>query len=61
MSRAFTKERDDAPEPEVVAPARTGPNLLTAAGLEQLRARFDRRRKIRASASGSSTASTPPS
>ena len=41
MSRAFTKERDDAPEPEIVAPARTGPNHLTPAGLEQLRARFD--------------------
>jgi transcription elongation GreA/GreB family factor len=41
MSRAFTKERDDAPEPEIVAPARTGPNYLTAAGLAQLRARFD--------------------
>ena len=41
MSRAFTKERDDAPEPEIVAPARTGPNYLTAAGLAQLRARFE--------------------
>ncbi|MDP9107418.1 MAG: GreA/GreB family elongation factor [Candidatus Eremiobacteraeota bacterium] len=41
MSRAFTKERDDAPEPEIVAPARTGPNYLTAAGWAQLRARFD--------------------
>ena len=41
MSRAFTKERDDAPEPEIVAPARTGPVHLTAAGLAQLRARFD--------------------
>ncbi len=41
MSRAFTKERDDAPEPEVVPPARTGPNYLTAAGLAQLRARLE--------------------
>ncbi|HEY0382439.1 MAG TPA: GreA/GreB family elongation factor [Candidatus Elarobacter sp.] len=41
MSRAFTKERDDAPEPEVVPPARTGPNYLTAAGLAELRARLD--------------------
>jgi len=41
MSRAFTKERDDAPEPEVVPPARTGPNYLTAAGLVELRARLD--------------------
>ncbi|MDQ6943797.1 MAG: GreA/GreB family elongation factor [Candidatus Eremiobacteraeota bacterium] len=41
MSRAFTKERDDAPEPEIVAPARTGPNHLTAAGLAELRARFE--------------------
>ena len=40
MSRAFTKERDDAPEPEVVPPARTGPNYLTAAGLAELRARL---------------------
>ena len=41
MSRAFTKERDDAPEPEIVPPARTGPNYLTAAGFALLRARFD--------------------
>jgi transcription elongation GreA/GreB family factor len=41
MSRAFTKERDDAPEPEVVPPARTGPNYLTAAGLAELRARLE--------------------
>ncbi len=40
MSRAFTKEREDAPEPEIVPPARTGPNYVTAAGLEQLRARL---------------------
>jgi transcription elongation GreA/GreB family factor len=40
MSRAFTKEREDAPEPEIVPPARTGPNHVTAAGLEQLRARL---------------------
>ena len=40
MSRAFTKEREDAPEPEIVPPARTGPNYITAAGLEQLRARL---------------------
>jgi transcription elongation factor GreB len=40
MSRAFTKERDDAPEPEVVAPPRSGPNHITAAGLAALRARL---------------------
>ena len=41
MSRAFTKEREDAPEPEIVPPGRSGPNYLTAAGLADLRARFD--------------------
>jgi transcription elongation GreA/GreB family factor len=40
MSRAFTKERDDAPEPEVVAPPRTGPNHITAGGLAALRERL---------------------
>lgn len=41
MSRAFTKEREDAPEPEIVPPARSGPNYVTAAGLVQLRARLE--------------------
>jgi transcription elongation factor GreB len=40
MSRAFTKERDDAPEPEVVAPPRSGPNYITATGLAGLQARL---------------------
>lgn len=40
MSRAFTKERDDAPEPDVVPPPRSGPNYITAGGLSQLRARL---------------------
>ena len=40
MSRAFTKERDDAPEPEVVAPPRSGPNHITAGGLAGLRERL---------------------
>jgi len=40
VSRAFTKERDDAPEPEPVLPQRSHPNWMTAAGL----AAFERKR-----------------
>ena len=35
MSRAFTKERDDLPDPEVV-PTRIEPHVITAAGLARL-------------------------
>jgi transcription elongation GreA/GreB family factor len=38
MSRAFTKERDDAPEPEPVL--RAEPHRITPRGLERLRARI---------------------
>ncbi|MFN2461054.1 MAG: GreA/GreB family elongation factor [Candidatus Velthaea sp.] len=37
MSRAFTKERDDEPEPPIVTRERSHPNFITAAGLEELR------------------------
>jgi len=37
MSRAFMKEREDAPEPRIVA-HRTNPFPITAAGLARLRA-----------------------
>ncbi len=39
MSRAFTKERDDMPEPEPVL--RTEPHRITARGLEVLRGELD--------------------
>ncbi|GAC1501841.1 MAG: GreA/GreB family elongation factor [Vulcanimicrobiaceae bacterium] len=39
MSRAFTKERDDAPEPALALPESPHPNLVTAAGLAALEAR----------------------
>jgi transcription elongation factor GreB len=39
MSRAFTKERDDAPEPELVLPPRTQPNWITPQGLAALQRR----------------------
>ena len=40
MSRAFTKERDDAPEPELILPQRLHPNLMTPGGF----AAFERKR-----------------
>jgi len=36
MSRAFTKERDDAPEPQIVVRTLTEPQLMTASGLARL-------------------------
>lgn len=39
MSRAFTKDRDDAPEPPLPAPERTHPNYVTPRGLRLLRER----------------------
>jgi transcription elongation factor GreB len=39
MSRAFTKERDDAPEPKLILPERAHANWITAAGLEALKRR----------------------
>ncbi len=49
MSRAFTKERDDVPEPEPVL-IRTEPHRITARGLEVLRgelaATTDERRRL---------------
>jgi transcription elongation factor GreB len=39
MSRAFTKERDDAPEPKLALPERDHPNWITAGGLETLKRR----------------------
>jgi transcription elongation factor GreB len=40
VSRAFTKERDDAPEPEIALPQRSHPNLMTPAGMTA----FERKR-----------------
>ena len=39
MSRAFMKERDDAPEPQILTRDPAEPQLMTASGLEQLHAK----------------------
>lgn len=39
MSRAFMKEREDAPEQPIPTPERTHPNHVTGRGLRELKAR----------------------
>ena len=39
MSRAFMKERDDVPEPQILIRDPAEPQLMTASGLEQLHAK----------------------
>lgn len=45
MSRAFVKDDDDRPEPEIARPRSDAPNYVTQSGLRALRAALDDARR----------------